>query len=233
MLDLSEQDGSINALLAAVIKPAIEARRAADQRVQSVNNLKQLALAMHIHHDAHKTFPPVGSTDAEGKPLLSWRVLILPFLGESALYRQFHLDEPWDSPHNRGLIPMMPEIFRCPASKLARQKGLSTYRVVSGEGTVFPPGGAVPVKEIKDGTANTIMIVEVDDAHAVIWTKPEGLPFDPNNPARGLGGQFEGGFNVVFCDGSVRFIPENVPARILRLLLLRADGAAIPPESEW
>ncbi len=227
VLTLSEEDGSIDALLAALTPPFEEARARA-RRTLSVNHLKQLALAMHNYHDAYKSFPAVGNADASGKLLLSWRVHVLPFVEQMPLYKQFHLNEPWDSEHNRKLIEKMPEVFRCPASKLKQKQGLATYRVVSGEGTVFPGREGIPIKEIKDGTSNTIMFVEVDDEHAVIWTKPEGLPFDPKNPAKGLGGQFKGGFNVAMCDGSVRFTSKNIDPGILRLLLLRNDGKPVP-----
>jgi hypothetical protein len=229
VLTLGEPDGSIRALLAAIAPPFKEARTRA-QRTQSVNQLKQLGLAMHNYHDVHGSFPAVGSTDADGNLLLSWRVHILPFVEQQKLYDQFHLDEPWDSEHNRKLIAKMPaEAYRCPASKHRPEQGLSTYRVVSGEGTVFPGREGIPIKEIKDGTSNTIMIVEVDDDHAVIWTKPEGLPLDPANPARGLGGQFQGGFDATLCDGSVQFFKLPADEEMLRRLFLRADGEPI----EW
>ncbi len=225
LLDLREQDGSLRALVTAVSVP-IEAAIERARRAESANNLKQLALAMHNYHAHHKTFPPVGSQDAQGRPLLSWRVHLLPYLGYSELYRQFRLDEPWDSPHNRKLIPKMPEVFRCPASRLPTSSGMATYRVVSGDETVFPPGKPISLRDILDGTTTTILLVEVDDAHAVPWTKPEGLPFDPQHPARGLGGQFKGGFHVAFCDGSVRFLVETIDPRVLRALFTR-DGREI------
>jgi len=232
VLAVSEAEGTIQALSAA-ITPPIERARARAWRMQSVNNLKQLGLAMHSYHECHtvvkdqKSFPAVGNTDASGRLLLSWRVHILPFIEQAQLYEQFHLDEPWDSEHNRTLIERMPEAYRCPASKHARKQGLSTYRVVSGEGTVFPGPQGVAIKEIKDGTSNTIMLVEVDDDHAVTWTKPEGLPFDPDHPARGLGGQFEDGFNVTMCDGSVSFLRLPGDEENLRRLFWRADGQPI------
>ena len=226
VLSLNEPEGGIRALWAA-ITPPIEEVRVRIQRNRSVTRLKRVGLAMHKYHDKHKSFPAVGSTDESGKLLLSWRVHVLPFLDQQELYRQFHLDEPWDSEHNRTLIEKMPETYRCPASKLRQKQGLSTYRVVSGEGTVFPGREAIPIREIRDGTSNTIMIVEVDDDHAGIWTKPEGLPFDPQNPARGLGGQFDGRFHAAFCDGSVSFLQLPGDEENLRRMLLRADGETV------
>ncbi|HUT92252.1 MAG TPA: DUF1559 domain-containing protein [Thermoguttaceae bacterium] len=226
VLRLSEPEDGIRALSAAITPPLQEARARA-QRMQSMNDLKHLGLAMHNYHDLKKSFPAVGNTDAGGKLLLSWRVHILPFVEQQKLYDQFHLDEPWDSEHNRTLIDKMPEAYRCPASKHRKEQGLSTYRVVTGEGTVFPGREGVPLKEIKDGTSNTIMIVEVDDDHAVIWTKPEGLPFDPDHPARGLGGHFEGGFHVAMCDGSVRFVVNAIAPETLRALFTRAGREPI------
>jgi len=226
VLNLDAKGGSIGVLL-ATLTPPFEAARAHAERQLSTNNLKHCALAMHNYHDTYKTFPPVGNTDDQGNLLLSWRVHLLPFAEQMKLYKQFHLDEPWDSPHNRKLIEKMPEIFHCPASGLKPAQGLSTYRVVSAEGTVFPGREGVPIKEIKDGTSHTVMITEVDDAHAVVWTKPEGLPLDPENPARGLGGHFKKGFSAAFCDGSVRFISESIDPQILYALFTRAGGEVI------
>ncbi|MFH1268385.1 MAG: DUF1559 domain-containing protein, partial [Planctomycetota bacterium] len=226
VITLSEPEGSIQAFSAALAPPLKKARARA-QRAQSMNNLKQLGIAMHNYHDVNKTFSAVGNTDADGKLLLSWRVHILPYVEQPKLYKQFHLDEPWDSEHNRTLIEKMPAAYRSPASKHREKKGLSTYRVVSGPETVFPGREGIPIKEIKDGTSNTIMIVEVDDGHAVIWTKPEGLPFDPEDPARGLGGQFEGGFLATFCDGSARFFELPQPKERLRALFTRSGGEVI------
>lgn len=228
-LTLDEKNRGIASLI-SLLKPSIAEARAAARRAVSINNLKQIALAMHNYHDVNKHFPAVASYSKDGKPLLSWRVHILPFLEQKQLYKQFHLDEPWDSEHNRKLIEQMPGVYRCPASKL-REKGRSSYAVVVGEGTVFPGREGIPIKEIKDGTSSTILAVEVDDEHAVIWTKPDDLPFDPNNPAKGLGGHFQRGFNAAFCDGSVHFLLKGTDPKVLRALFTRAGGEVIPSGS--
>jgi hypothetical protein len=205
---------------------ATEGPRQAAKRGQSTNNLKQTALAMHNYHDANKCFPPHAIYSPEGKPLLSWRVLILPFVEQNKLYEQFHLDEPWDSPHNRALIEKMPPVYRSPASKL-REKGRTNYVVAVGPQTVFHGRQGTPFKDITDGTSNTIMVVECDDSHAPLWTKPDDLPFDPKNLLRGLGHLFAGGFQVAKCDGSVRFISTTISPDVLRALFTKAGGEPV------
>ncbi len=120
-----EADLEKTAELAAV--PIRQAREAA-RRSQCTNNLKQIALAMHNYHASHNTFPPAYSKSPGGNPLLSWRVQILPFLDQKALYDEFHVDEPWDSPHNKALISRMPAVYSCPSgSRTPAREGKTTY----------------------------------------------------------------------------------------------------------
>jgi len=224
-LTFDEERQGIASLISLLKAPIAEARAAA-MRAQSMNNLKQIAVAMHNYHDVNKHFPAPATYDANGKPLLSWRVQILGFI-DPALYEQFYLDEPWDSEHNRKLIDQVPALYRSPASKL-KEKGRASYVVVVGKDTVFSGREGIPIKEIKDGTSQTIMAVEVDDQHAVIWTKPDDLPFDPENPAKGLGGADKRGFNALFCDGSVHFLLKDIDPKVLRALFTRAGGEVTP-----
>jgi hypothetical protein len=121
------QDGSARALLGALLPPLQDARTAAG-RAQSSNNLKQIMLAMHMYHDEHQAFPPQAIRSKEGKPLLSWRVALLPYLGENALYKEFRLNEPWDSAHNRPLVEKMPPSFASPhLGDALRAKGMTSY----------------------------------------------------------------------------------------------------------
>jgi hypothetical protein len=223
VLDLNEQNQGVEKFL-SLVTPPIGAARDNARRVASTNNLKQIGLAMHNYYQANKHFPLPASMDKDGKPLLSWRVHILPFLDENDLYKKFHLDEPWDSPHNRSLIDKMPSCYRMPMSK--SEQGRTNYLLPVGNGAVFEADKPTEFKDIVDGTSNTIMIVEVDDQHASIWTKPEDLPFDPKDPTRGLGRFFDGGFNASICDGSVRWMEwPKEPKDIHRLgcLIMRAD----------
>jgi hypothetical protein len=216
-----ENKGAASLFFSTLLQPAIEQARIAARRSQSANNLKQIGMAMHMFHDANKRFPAAASYGPDGKPLLSWRVLILPFF-DNNLYQQFHLNESWDSPHNRTLIDKMPPIYRSPASKL-KEPGRTNYVVAVGPGTVFSGREGMSYREIVDGTSATILTVEVADKHAVIWTKPDDLPYDPKDPGKGLGGLYEGGFNAVGCDCAPHFVPLPQPAETLRLLFDPAD----------
>ncbi len=177
-----------------------------------------------------QALPLPASFSKDGKPLLSWRVYILPYMEQDSLFKQFHLDEPWDSPHNRTLIDKMPSIYRMPMSKT--EKGRTNYLLPVGGGAVFEADKPTKFKEITDGTSNTIMAVEADDDHAVIWTKPEDLQFDPKDPTKGLGRFYNGCLHVGFCDGSVHHMqwpkdPKQI--EMLRYLFQRADRIPVQP----
>ena len=215
---------------------AVEKTTTAPASSGGTDNLRNIAAAMHQYHSRHGKFPAAYTVDKQGKPLLSWRVQLLPLLGQKELYRQFHLDEPWDGQHNRTLIAKMPEVYRSPASGAysppgakVKAPGQTNYVVPVGKETAFPGSGALGVSDIRDGCANTIMAVEVGDDHAVIWTKPEDLPFDAADPAGGLRRLPRAGFWAVLCDGSVRWIPHDFAPKDLRAAFTRAGGEVI----EW
>ncbi len=206
-----------------LLLPAIQASRESARRVQSMNNMKQIALAMLVHENAHGSFPAAYKADKGGKPLLSWRVLILPYLDQDGLYKEFHLDEPWDSEHNKKLIARMPSTYKSPTSRIAAE-GKTNYLTVRGPRTAFSDGKGVKLMDIKDGTSNTVMTVEVPDDKAVIWTKPDDFQYDEQSPGKGLIGMRPGGFLAGMCDGSVRFLPATINADTLKLLFMRNDG---------
>jgi type II secretory pathway pseudopilin PulG len=221
---VSNQTAMIGVLVALLL-PAVQAAREAARRAQSMNNLKQIALAMHMYHDTHQTFPPRATYSSDGKPLLSWRVHLLPFLGQETLYQQFHLDEPWDSPHNRQFIEQMPAIYRNPSARASSSQ--ATYLVPAGKGAIFEGKEGTPMRKITDGTSNTLLVVEVNESAAVVWTKPDDLIFDANKPLAGLGAAHAGGFLVALADGSVRFISATIDPRLFLKLLMMADGQRV------
>jgi hypothetical protein len=195
------------------------------QRTMATNNLKQIGLAMHNFHDSHNRFPAAVIRDEDGKSLLSWRVQLLPFLEEAPLFQEFHMDEPWDSPHNKALISRMPKSLLAPGSKAGA--GKTNYVGLRHAKGIFHDGEGTRMRDILDGTSNTIMAVEVNDEHAVIWTKPDDLDFNEKKPHTGLVGLRTGGFLAAFCDGAVSFIPETITAETLVRLVLRNDGQPV------
>ncbi len=213
-----------DATLTAFLQPAVTRARKAADRARDANSLKQTGLAFHNYHDAISHFPKAANYDKNGKPLLSWRVHILPYLDQNELYKQFKLDEAWDSEHNKKLIAKMPAVYRTSPNLEA---GKTTLLGVAGERATFPGNKAVKILDYRDGTSNTIIVVDVDEAKAVPWTKPEDYAYDPANPGAGLKGRFDGKFAALFCDGSVRMISGKVDPKLLLLLFDRDDGQVI------
>jgi Protein of unknown function (DUF1559) len=240
VLTFDDQTRDADKLLASLAHPIELARRSAAMG-QSVNNVRQIILAMMVYEDAMAAngtpagrrsahFPLPAVLSREGKPLLSWRVAILPYVEQKALYDQFHLDEPWDSPNNRPLIDKIPKIYRSPLSK-NKEPGRTNYLLPVGNGAGFSADKPTTMKDITDGTANTIMLVEVDDDHAAIWTKPDDWQFDPDKPAQGLGNFYNGRFQVGFFDNHTTFLPISIDPKILKALFTRAGGEPIDPGS--
>lgn len=212
----------------AVLLPVLARMRTAAGRQVSQNNLKQLALAMHNYHDTHTHFPPQYTTDKKKRPLLSWRVHILPYIEQQELYRKFKLDEPWDSPHNKALIAQMPPTFRTPRPGAKIPAGKTTYLVPAGPKLAFDGPKTIKITQIADGTSNTIMIVEAADDRAVFWTQPADWEVDPQDVTKGLFTKGQPGTNAAFFDGSVRFLARTIDAETLWLLLCPNDGKVIP-----
>lgn len=191
-------------------------------RAVSVNNLKQIALAFHNYHDAYRAMPPQAICDAKGKPLLSWRVAILPFIEQDSLYRQFKLDEPWDSEHNLKLLDKIPELYRT-VNNVKVKPAETFYQVFTGPDTLYPKPDSKPrLQTITDGTSNTLMVVEAGTA--VPWTKPEDIAIEPKKDLPKLGGLFDGDFHAAFCDGSVRMITRNAKPASVRAAISPTGG---------
>ena len=207
----------------------VVAMRAAATRSQCMNNLKQIMLAMHNYHDKEKSFPPAFKANGDGKPLLSWRVLILPYLDQNELYKEFHLDEPWDSPHNKTLIERIPAVYQCPSQNLNKLGiGKTTYVTPRGKSTMFSGAIGTKIKDIYDGTSNTIAVVDVGADRAVTWTAPEDWEVEKDpQPKSVLKGHGEGS-TAGFADGSARFIKDTIDAELLRHLTTHRGGEVIP-----
>jgi hypothetical protein len=205
----------------------IQKVRDSARRISSANNLKQLALAMHNYNDTNGHFPAAAVYDTNGKALLSWRVMLLPYLEQDALYKEFHLDEPWDSDHNKKLLEKMPAMFATGDEQALKNHG-THYQGFVGKGAIFDGKKGVKITDITDGTSNTIMVVEAKKA--VPWTKPDDVPFDAGKLVPKLGGLFDGIFNAAMADGSVRSFPLTIKEEKLRALITRNGGEIIEPE---
>ena len=228
-------------VLIFLIFPMISSAREAARRMQCSNNIKQIALAFHTYHDRYHSFPPAYTVDADGKPLHSWRVLILPFLEKNELYTKIRLDEPWDSEHNRQFHETAISVFRCSSENifktlkakfpLLRASGNCYYSVVTGEKTAFPGDKALPLSALSDGTSNTILVVE--RMVPVCWMDPmHEIPFETaklgvNRELMGMGSGHTGGCNVGLADGSVHYLSETIKPETLEAVLTRDGGESV------
>ncbi len=221
--------------------------REAAARSRAASNLKQIALAMHAYADNHGgRLPPAVLSDSKGRPLHSWRVLLLPYLDNKDLYEQFRLGEPWDSPHNLALLPRMPRVYAAPVLPVeVPAEPFSTFcQVFTGRGTAFEGTQGLRLPEdFPDGTSETVLVVEAGEA--VPWTRPADLEYAADRPLPALGGVFTGqgrfslfgsprekGFHVLLADGSVRLIRAGeVSEPTLRAAITRGDGKK--PGPDW
>jgi RNA polymerase sigma factor (sigma-70 family) len=192
-----------------------------EQMRASTNNLMTLALAMHNYHDEYGRFPPAAVYSKDGKACLSWRVLLLPYLDQGKLFREFKLDEPWDSAHNKKLLARMPAIYAAPRGK-TKEAHQTYYQVFTGKGTIFDGQRSRRVVDVFDGTSNTILIIEA--GKAVPWTQPIDLVYDAKKPLPRLGGIFPEGFHYARADGSGHFSKQGFREAAMRGLITASGG---------
>ncbi|HVK11624.1 MAG TPA: DUF1559 domain-containing protein [Gemmataceae bacterium] len=220
-----------------------EARVLAEQETIETNeNLDRIGVALHNYDDVHNRLPndtyglgPKKAGVTTPKPLLSWRVHLLPSLGHEPLYKRFKLDEPWDSPNNKPLIDQMPAVYGRPAEQTAAGPGKTFYRGFCHAGAVFEkprvPNQPNPVSlasiRAADGLPITIAVIEA--AEPIEWTRPDELDWSPGAPRPNFGGtgpkrEF---FLALMMDGTVQKVRMTVPDKTLRDLIHRSDGMVI------
>jgi hypothetical protein len=218
-----------------LLLPAVQKVRVSASRTTSQLNLQQLALAMHSYADNNRTLPPSVKYGPDGKPLWSWRVELLPYVEEGAMYQALNQNEPWDSPHNAQVLARMPKVYQMPGKP---ENGMTYYQVFQGKGGLFDAaakqGPSIAMIQNGKGTSNTILIAE--SATPVQWAAPGDITvaIDPNNPSfdpRALGGHFGDDINVALADGSKKMLKRSMSPRTLGWAI--TGFTALPPPRDW
>jgi hypothetical protein len=188
---------------------------------KTMTKMRQVAIAIYNFENNYAYLPPRETRNKKNESLLSWRVFLLPYLNQEELYKEFHLDEAWDSPHNKPLISKIPEVFQ--SNDLQVKDGYTQIVLPICKGSLWEGEGKPRrLAEILDGTSNTILLVEGPAEKAVIWTKPEELSLGESTLVEDLAGDRRT-FTVVAADGSSRMLPSNMKDEQLRLLLQHSD----------
>ncbi len=223
---LSEERGQM--LLGTLLRQAFGA--SLDNK--RLNNLKNIILAMFNFESAHGFFPAYATFDADKKPLLSWRVQILPYLEENDLYEKFHHDEPWDSEHNLKLVQEMPFPFRDAANPGLNASGKTRYLCPYGKGYFMEGDEPLHFRSFTDGTSNTISLVRVNPDHAVPWTKPADWEVDAEDPWKGLRSKEKREKLIAtMSDGSAHRYSQEMDPKVLQSILSRNGGEPVDRES--
>jgi hypothetical protein len=195
----------------------------AEQCDLSARKLKDIGIAIHNYHDVNGRFP-ADVAGKDGKPLLSWRVELLPYIEEGPLYNAFKRDEPWDGEHNKKLLARMPATFRNGVQ--AKDDTRTFFQGYAGPGAVFEPKIKLTMAGITDGTSNTLLVVEAGPP--VEWTKPADIAYDPKKPLAKRVGPFKNVFNVLTADGARHTLRPEIEEVSMRRLIERADGHPAP-----
>ncbi|WP_164101894.1 DUF1559 family PulG-like putative transporter [Candidatus Laterigemmans baculatus] len=217
-------------ILTALLMPAVTTTRSASRQAESANNLKQIGLALLNYHEAYEAFPPAYTTDEDGQPLLSWRVLILPFMQQSILHEQFVLEEPWDSPNNRSLLQYMPPVFGSPRYDQPENSNETNYVTIRSEDSVFPGDRSIRIRDVIDGTTLTVAVVEMKET-GIPWTRPDDVtPQQAYAAIAGSKGSTEG-TNILLSDGSVRQVDGQLTQSEFEAMVTRRGGETIAADT--
>ncbi len=220
----------------AIGKPALMAAKQAAAKRTCANNLRKIGLAILAYESQNGEFLPAYTVDAAGKPLHSWRVLILPHLGqaEKGLYQQINLNAAWNSPENAMLVSRMPKIYASPLDPNALLSHESNYLAITGKKTMFPDAASRKKSEITDGEANTLLLIEVKRTNGKSWMEPVDLIDSMIDFQIGgdLGGNHNNGANALFADGEVRFLPITTSSEDLEAMSTVAGGENVQMRDE-
>ena len=220
-------------VMMALLFPAVSTVRAVSQKHACDSNLARIGLALQAYETEHGTLPPAYIADKDGKPMHSWRVLLLPYLEQHSLYHQYDFNSPWDSAQNQALAAKMPAVYACPADSDAGPSDETSYLVVTGAGTLFPGAKPASTSQVRDDLASTIAVVEAP-VSGVNWLNPKDLKVDNmlfeinGGFGREVGSFHEGGAHVLMADGTVRFLSDMTPADFVQGMTSRNGNEPIP-----
>ena len=187
--------------------------------------LLEIGQAMHAYVRQQGKFPPADMSLLGTHGQLSWRVGLLPYVGQQELYQKFNIQESWDSPHNLDLVKQMPDVYQSSGSILPA--GRTNIVAPLGQGTTFDPRYRVGLRDVTDGTSNVAMLLRADASQAVIWTSPNDLQIDWNRPLGTLANQPGGEVPLLMVDGAVLYAPYVISPEMFRGLLKINDGGMI------
>lgn len=216
--------------------PAIRAARSVAQQRSCEGNLRQIWMALQSYEAEHGSYPPAFIPDANGKPMHSWRVLLLPFLNEDGIYNRYDFDEAWNGPNNSGLMRYMPDVYGCPADVGAQPNGETSYMLLVGKDTFFPGEDTRGTIDMIDDPATTIVVVETP-VQGVNWMEPRDLKAGRMqfviNGGFGLemGSYHDNGAHVVMADGTVYFLNDMTPSDYVEGMSTIAGDEPIPIEA--
>ena len=217
---------SIIAVLIGLLLPLRRSAGSAGRRQQCKNNLQQIGLALHNYADQYGALPPAYTVDAAGKPLHSWRTLILPYLEQQELFKKIDLSKPWNDPANAEAFKTAPAAYRCPGATLP--PNYTSYLGIVGVNACFHPTEPRAFSEISDGLSNTLMVFEVAQKLAVHWMAPLDANAEMVLSFKSDGNiGHDGGTQVALADGSVRFISENVSPETRHALISIAGNEQV------
>lgn len=221
-------------IVAALLIPAVSSATGAARRSACRQSLKQLGLALHNYHATWGSFPPAYIADKNGRPMHSWRVLILPQLERPDLYSRYRFDEPWDGPNNQKLHAEIVEELHCPSDGASAN---ASYLAIVGPGAAWPGAESRSLSDFTDDASQTILVTEVADS-GILWCEPRDLHVSQmsrtinGDQGQGISSHHDEGAHVLRADGSAHFLHESLSPTILTALLSPSGGEAID-EEEW
>lgn len=221
----------IIAVLIALLLPTVRVSGEAGRRSHCTNNLEQIGLALHEYEAKYHALPPAYTVDADGKPLHSWRTLILPFLERLDLYRKIDLSKPWNDPANAEAVEAVVGVYRCPSGDFPANH--TTYLAIVGPDAGLRPGEPRSLSEITDEHRETLMVIEVDSEQAVPWMAPLDadektvLAFGPKTPL-----PHPHGAEALFVDGHVQFLPSELAADKRRAMISIAGNDSVADSND-